>query len=212
MHIKIYFQDKPLFLCDDIDEAIAPYVHHDDAVFVDEFSSPAINAMIHEMKQKKVHAGILYHTNLDKLKKAVWKKFLIVLAAGGLVMDQHKHLLLIHRKGKWDLPKGKLDKKESLEHCAVREVKEETGLKEVRLIESLLTTYHVYDESGKHILKETHWYLMHADGRQALHPQTDEEINELKWIKSEELKEYLNKSYPLIRDVLREAGLVKQSN
>src|ERR1700730_7271010 len=130
MHIKIYFQDKPLFLCDDIDEAIVPYVHHDDAVFVDEFSSPAINAMIHENKQKKVHAGILYHTNWDELKRAVWKKFQVILAAGGLVMDQHKQVLLIHRKGKWDLPKGKLDKKESLEACALREVKEETGLKE----------------------------------------------------------------------------------
>jgi 8-oxo-dGTP pyrophosphatase MutT (NUDIX family) len=164
------------------------------------------------MKQKKVHAGILYHTNLDELKKAVWKKFQVMLAAGGLVMDQHKHVLLIHRKGKWDLPKGKLDKKESLEACALREVKEETGLKEVRLIEALLTTYHSYDESGKHILKETHWYLMHADSRQALNPQTEEGIDEIKWVKTQELKEYLSKTYPLIKDVLGEAGLVKHAN
>ena len=199
-----------MFLCDDIDEAISPYVHHDDAIFVDEFSTPAINSMIHEMKQKHIHAGILYHTNLDELKKAVWKKFTIVLASGGLVMDQAKHILLIHRRGKWDLPKGKLDNKESLEVCAVREVKEETGLKEVRLIESLTTTYHVYDESGKHILKESHWYLMHADGRQSLHPQTDEQIDEIKWVKKENLGEYLKNTYPLIIDVLAEAGLVKQ--
>jgi 8-oxo-dGTP pyrophosphatase MutT (NUDIX family) len=166
--------------------------------------------MLHEMRQKEVHAGILYHTNLDELKKAVWKKFTIVLAAGGVVADQHRNILLIHRKGKWDLPKGKLDKKESLEVCAKREVKEETGLKEVRLIESLITTYHVYDESGKHILKETHWYLMHADGKQSLHPQTEEQIDEIKWVKPSALKEYLDNSYPLIRDVLSEAGLVKQ--
>jgi len=210
MHIKIYFQNNPLFLCDDIDEAITPYVHHDDAVFVDEFSTPAIKSMLHEMRQKEVHAGILYHTNLDELKKAVWKKFTIVLAAGGVVADQHRNILLIHRKGKWDLPKGKLDKKESLEVCAIREVKEETGLKEVRLIESLITTYHVYDESGKHILKETHWYLMHADGKQSLHPQTEEQIDEIKWVKPSVLKEYLDNSYPLVRDVLSEAGLVKQ--
>jgi 8-oxo-dGTP pyrophosphatase MutT (NUDIX family) len=212
MNIKIFFQDKPLFLCDDLDEAITPYVHHDDAVFVDEFSTPAINSMIHEMKQKKVHAGILYHTNLNELKKAVWKKFNIVLAGGGVVTDQHKQVLLIHRKGKWDLPKGKLDKNESLEHCALREVKEETGLKEVKLIESLFTSYHVYDESGKHILKETHWYTMHADGKQSVHPQSEEQIDEIKWVKQSGLSEYLKKTYPLIRDVLSEAGFVKQLN
>jgi 8-oxo-dGTP pyrophosphatase MutT (NUDIX family) len=210
MHIKIYFQDKPLFLCDDIDEAIVPYVHHDDAVFVDEFSTPAIKSMIHELNQKHVHAGILYHTNLDELKRAVWKKFTIVLAGGGVVMDQHKNILMIHRRGKWDLPKGKLDKKESLEACAIREVKEETGLKEVKLIESLAPSYHVYDESGKHILKETHWYLMHADGKQSLHPQTDEQIDEIRWVKQTGLKEYMENSYPLIKDVLTEAGLAKQ--
>jgi len=210
MHIKIYFQDKPLFLCDDIGEAISPYVHHDDAVFVDEFSTPAINSMIHEMNQKRVHAGILYHTNLDELKKALWKKFTIVLAAGGLITDQHKSILLIYRRGKWDLPKGKLDEKESLETCAVREVKEETGLREVRLVEALATTYHVYDESGKHILKETHWYLMHADGKQSLHPQAEEQIDQIKWVKPSALREYLSNTYPLIKDVLSEAGMMKQ--
>ena len=210
MHFKIYFFDKPLFLCDDIDDAISPYVHHDDAVFVDEFSSPAINTMIHEMKQKQVHAGILYHTNLAELKKAVWKKFSIVMAGGGVVVDQHKHVLLIHRRGKWDLPKGKLDKNESLETCAIREVKEETGLNEVRLIESISTTYHIYDESGKHILKETHWYLMHADGKQHLHPQADEQITDIKWVKQSAVGEYFNNTYPLIKDVLKEAGFVKQ--
>jgi len=210
MHIKIYFHEKPLFLCDDIDEAIAPYVHHDDAVFVDEFSTPAIKSMIHEMNQKRIHAGILYHTNLDELKKAVWKKFTVVLAAGGLVLDQHKNILLIHRRGKWDLPKGKLDEKESLESCAIREVKEETGLKDVRLVESLATTYHVYDESGKHILKETHWFLMNADSKQPLHPQEEEQINDIKWVKKTELDQFMNNTYPLIRDLLADAGFVKQ--
>lgn len=204
MHIKIYFQNKPLFLCDDIDEEIAPYVHHDDAVFVDEFSTPAINSMLHEMRLPKIHAGILYHTNLENLKKAVWKKFSVILAAGGAVLNQQKDILLIYRRGKWDLPKGKLDKKESLEVCAVREVKEETGLKEVRLIESLLTTYHTYDESGKHILKESHWYLMHADSRQPLQPQTEEQITEIKWVKQTDLATYLKNSYPMIKDILTE--------
>ena len=205
MHIKIYFNDKPLFLCDDIDQDIAPYVHHDDAVFIDEFSTPAINSMIHEMKLAKVHAGILYHEDLDALKKAVFKKFTFVQAAGGLVLDPSKAMLFIFRKGKWDLPKGKLDPGEPIDECALREVKEETGLKEVKLVEPLLFTYHTYDENGKHILKETSWYLMHASAKQAVKPQEEEQITEIKWIEPAEVDKYLQRSFPLIRDVIEKA-------
>ena len=68
MYIKIYFNDKPLFLCDALNEEINVYKHHDDAVFIDEFSPPAVNSMIHEMRQEKVHAGIFLHPDLATLK------------------------------------------------------------------------------------------------------------------------------------------------
>jgi hypothetical protein len=120
MFIKIYFNDSPLFLCDEITDEINKYIHHDDAIFIDEFSAPAINSIIHEMLQKKIHAGIFYHNDLEKLKKAFWKKFTIIKAGGGVVYNEKKELLFIFRRGKWDLPKGKLDKGETLEECAVR--------------------------------------------------------------------------------------------
>lgn len=202
MHIKIYFNDKPLYLCDDIDEEIAPFVHHDDAVFIDEFSTPAIKSMIHEMKLEKIHAGVLYHTNFEELKKAVFKKFTVIYAAGGLVLNPSKAILLIFRKGKWDLPKGKLDEGESLDQCALREVKEETGLQHLRLIEPLLVTYHTYDEDGKHILKETHWYLMHAGGDQQLKPQLEEQITAIEWAEEKALSKYMENTFPLIKDVM----------
>lgn len=202
MHIKIYFNDKPLYLCDDIDQEIAPYVHHDDAVFIDEFSTNAIKSMIHEMKLEKIHAGVLYHTNLEELKKAVFKKFSIIYAGGGLVLNPSKAILLIFRKGKWDLPKGKLDEGESLDQCALREVKEETGLQHLRLIEPLLVTYHTYDEDGKHILKETHWYLMHAGRDQQLKPQHEEQITAIEWAGEKQLPKYMENTFPLIKDVI----------
>lgn len=209
MHIKIYFSSKPLYLCDDIDQEIAPYVHHDDAVFIDEFSTPAINSMIHEMRLDKIHAGVLYHTNLDALKKAVFKKFTVIQAAGGLVLNPSRAMLFIFRRGKWDLPKGKLDPGESLDHCALREVKEETGLQHVRLIEPLLVTHHTYDENGKHFLKETHWYLMHAAADQQLTPEQSEDIMEIKWVTKKELGKYLDNSFPLIMDVVKEHELLQ---
>jgi 8-oxo-dGTP pyrophosphatase MutT (NUDIX family) len=206
MHIKIYFNDKPLFLCDEIDQEVAPYVHHDDAVLIDEFSTPAIKSMIHEMKLEKIHAGILSHTDLQALKKAVFKKFTIIQAAGGLVLDTSNAMLFIYRKGKWDLPKGKLDPGELLDQCALREVKEETGLQQVELDKPLLVTYHTYNEDGRHILKETHWYLMRAAAGQHVQPQQEEDISEIKWVKQEEVDKYMKNTFPLIKDVLKAAG------
>lgn len=205
MHIKIYFNDKPLFLCDEIDQEISPYVHHDDAVFIDEFSTPAIKSMIHEMKLEKIHAGILYHTDLEALKKAVFKKFTLIQAAGGLVRDTSNAMLFIFRRGRWDFPKGKLDPGEPLDQCALREVKEETGLKQVKLNGPLLVTYHTYDEDGKHILKETHWFLMKAPSGQEVQPQVEEQIMEIKWVKPGEVEKYLKNTYPIIKDLITAA-------
>jgi 8-oxo-dGTP pyrophosphatase MutT (NUDIX family) len=209
MHIKIYFNDKPLFLTDSISPEIEPYAHHDDAVFIDEFSHGGINSMIHEMRQEKVHAGIYLHNNIEELKKAFWKKFMLVKAAGGLVLNEAGKGLFIFRRGKWDLPKGKLDEGETIEECAVREIQEETGLQQVQLKKHLVTTYHTYDESGHHILKETWWYLLSAPDGQALQPQTIEQITEIEWGAPENFKKYTSNTFPAIIEVLKAAGYLE---
>ena len=129
MFIKIYFEDKPVFLCDEVDKTINEYMHHPDAVFIDEISKAAINSLIHEIAKAEFHAGILFDKDLNKLKKAFFKHFTLFVAAGGVVQNTNDEILMIFRRGKWDLPKGKLDEGETLEQCALREVKEETGLK-----------------------------------------------------------------------------------
>jgi 8-oxo-dGTP pyrophosphatase MutT (NUDIX family) len=202
MYIKIYVNDKPLFLCDELNAEINAYAHHDDAVFIDEFSTPSVNSIIHEMRLAKIHAGIFFHQDLQTLKKAFWKKFILVQAAGGLIRNEKKEVLFMFRRGKWDLPKGKLDKGETLEQCAIREVAEETGLKEVKMDAPLLVTYHTYDESGKHFLKETHWFSMTAAGKQTLVPQQEEQISELRWAGRKEVGALTANTYPSILDVL----------
>ncbi|PWT70400.1 MAG: NUDIX hydrolase [Bacteroidetes bacterium] len=206
MFIKIYFNDKPLFLCDEFNEEINGYAHHDDAVFIDEFSSAAVNSMIHEMRQEKVHAGIYYHPKLNELQKAFWKKFVLVKAGGGLVLNENDEILFMCRRKKWDLPKGKLDKGETIEECALREVKEETGLNKVKLKKPLTVTYHTYDENGKHILKESHWFLMEATGKQEMKPQVEEQITELRWTDQKQVGKMLQESFPSIVDVFQSAG------
>jgi 8-oxo-dGTP pyrophosphatase MutT (NUDIX family) len=206
MHIKIYFGDKPLFLCDVMTPEITAYSHHDDAVLIDEFDHHTVNTMIHEMRQPKVHAGIFVHADLDALRKAFFKKFLLIKAGGGLVRNPAGNYLFMLRRGVWDLPKGKLDAGETIEQCAVREVSEETGLRDARLDGPLLVTYHTYDESGKHILKETHWFRMSVMDGVAMQPQAEEQITELRWVAPGDMKTVLSNTFPSVIDVIRSAG------
>ncbi|MBK8951722.1 MAG: NUDIX domain-containing protein [Chitinophagaceae bacterium] len=201
MYIKIYFDSKPLFLCDALDDTLQPYIHQDDCVFIDELNTHTVKTMLHELQQQKVHAGVFLHPALDDLRNAFFKKFTVLKAAGGLVKNENNEVLFIFRRGKWDFPKGHIDKGEKPEKCALREVKEETGLKKVKLISQLITTYHTYHEGTRFILKESKWFLMEADGKQLLTPQAEEEITDIKWVKSSGIKEYLEQSFASVRDV-----------
>jgi len=204
MYIKIYFDDKPLFLCDTVDEDLQPYIHHDDAIFIDELDSHTVKSMIHEMQLAKIHAGVFYHSNLEELRKAFYKKFTIIQAAGGLVLNEKKEILMIFRRGKWDLPKGKLDKGEKLEDCAVREVEEETGLQKIKLLSPLTITCHTYHEGTKYVLKESHWYNMKVSGDQKLVPQTEEDIHAIKWVTTKEAEKLFPDCFPSVIDVIKE--------
>ncbi|HET9056944.1 MAG TPA: NUDIX domain-containing protein [Chitinophagaceae bacterium] len=205
MYIKIYFGSKPLYLCDNIEDELQEWIHHDDSVFIDELSGPAVKSMLHEMKKANVHTGIYYHEDLSKLKKEFWKHFTLLIAAGGLVENEKKQLLLIFRRGKWDLPKGKMDKGETPEACAIREVQEETGLQKIQIKKKITVTYHTYEEFGKHILKENHWYKMKASSSEKFIPQTEEDIGEIHWVEKDKIDEYLKNTYPSILDVFKMA-------
>jgi len=157
------------------------------------------------MQQPRVHAGIFIYDDLGKLKIDFQKKFILVQAAGGLVKNETDKILMIFRRGKWDLPKGNVDENEKIEDCALREVKEETGLKDVQLNSPLTITYHTYHEGTKYILKESHWFTMMAVGEQELIPQVEEDILEIKWIEQKDLHLYLPKSFLLISDIIKSA-------
>jgi 8-oxo-dGTP pyrophosphatase MutT (NUDIX family) len=203
MYIKIYFDNKPLFLCDTPDPLIEPFLHHDDAIFIDELNSHTVKTMIRQMQQEKVHAGVFLHHNFAELKQHFFKKFTVIQAAGGLINNEKGETLLIFRRGKWDLPKGKLDEGETLEECAVREVQEETGIQQVTLTTPLLITYHTYHDGTQFVLKESHWYHMQTSSTEVLVPQTEEDIHAIKWVPKNELPEYMNNSFPSIVDVLQ---------
>ena len=204
-YITIYFGDKPVFLCDEITKEINEYKHHPDAVYIDELSTAAINSLLHEISKSQFHAGIIFGEDFKKLKIAFFKHFTLIKAAGGLIKNKKGEILLIFRRGKWDLPKGKLDEDETIEECAKREVQEETGLQKLETGKLIEITYHTYVQFGKHILKESHWYAMKATGNEPLIPQTEEDITEIVWVKKEDLKKYLSNTFPAIVDILKHA-------
>ena len=127
----------------------------------------------------------------------------IVIAGGGIVTNEKDELLLIFRRGKWDLPKGKIELNEEIMAGAMREVEEETGVKILTASEKPVITYHTYKLKGKDCLKETNWFHMKAkDGQQNLTPQLEEDIEKACWVKKSDLEQYKNGCYPLIWDLL----------
>ena len=127
----------------------------------------------------------------------------IIIAAGGLVRNSKDEILLIYRRGFWDLPKGKLDDGELIPECAIREVQEETGLKSIELGSFICTTTHAYYDKwlSKEVEKHTHWYAMQSLANETLVPQTEEDIEKIEWVPMEQLPQYLLKTYPTIRTV-----------
>ena len=202
-YITIYFDNKPVFLCDEVTREINEYQHHPDAVFIDEISTAAINSLLHEIKKPEFHAGIIFDKDFEKMKTSFFRHFHLIQAAGGLVKNKNEEILMIFRRGKWDLPKGKLDENETIKECAKREVEEETGLHHLQIIKPLEITYHTYVQFGKHNLKESHWFLMKATGNEKLIPQTEEDITEILWVKNEDLPKYLSNTFPTIEKVLK---------
>lgn len=122
-----------------------------------------------------------------------------VSAAGGIVVNSKNELLFIHRFNKWDLPKGHVEPNEPIKEAAMREVIEETEVKELTLGEYLGSTFHVYFLFNRWCVKETHYYKMFSSSEAELVPQSSEAIEEAKWIGQSNLSQILDKSYYSIK-------------
>ncbi|KIC63661.1 NUDIX hydrolase [Chryseobacterium taiwanense] len=132
----------------------------------------------------------VFGENIDEIWSEFQKLFRIIEAAGGIVNNPEGKVLFIKRLGKWDLPKGKMEKGESREESAVREIEEETGLKDVELVRFINTTYHIYIErNGDKVLKCTHWFEMNFSGEDTSKPQIEEGITEVAWKNTAQIEE-----------------------
>jgi len=134
-------------------------------------------------------------------------EFKVIEAGGGLIKNDKGQYLFIYRNSKWDLPKGKLDKKEAPEMGALRECREECGLKQIELVDFLMHSYHIYPYKGNWALKKTWWYNMRSNETELV-PQLEENITRVEWKGKEDMKEVLKNTYSNIKDVMAAAGLI----
>lgn len=171
-----------------------------------------LKKIIKKINKGKLTYVNLYHRKEDKLFKHLKKKLPLVVAGGGLVYNEKKEILFIHRNNKWDLPKGKIEKGEHIEDCALREVWEETGVEDLKISKLITKTYHVFKRNGKYKLKETWWYEMHTTYTGELVPQPSEGIKKVKWKDFAKSQKALQESYENIKLLFPKEYLIAHPN
>ncbi|MEH6306376.1 NUDIX domain-containing protein [Olivibacter sp. CPCC 100613] len=143
-----------------------------------------------------------------RLLRAIKGSVRLIGAAGGLVRNGDGDILFIHRLGKWDLPKGKIDPGEKSKRAALREVEEECGIRVDYLGPKIMSSYHAYEIKGNVVLKKTNWYEMGVNKKPKLIPQTSEDITDAQWIQPEQTHEILSNTYGIIKDVLEKKAYI----
>ncbi|MFK7050855.1 MULTISPECIES: NUDIX hydrolase [Flavobacterium] len=188
---KVFVNDKPLFLTNQ-------FVKETDFKFF-LLESIDIEQLIVSYFQNKIQKAYLYHPDEKEILNTLKSKIKVNFAGGGLVYNSKREVLFIYRGGKWDLPKGGIDKGEQIEETAIREVEEETGVTNLKIIQKLQKTYHIFRRNGKYRLKITQWYEMQTDYDGSLVGQLDEGIEKVAWLNPIQIEEALTNSYENIK-------------
>lgn len=204
---KVYYNDKPLILTTDSEAYIAEHKAAEHYTFFSGATLRSFSQAITDLDRPGIMGAIIEDVSGASLLTQLQAMYHPVPAAGGCTFNENEDILMIYRRGKWDLPKGKIDPGEKTDECALREVSEETGLENLELGAKLCDTYHIYFQDGDQLLKHTTWYSMRGTSTDKLKPQKTEDILEAKWVTQKDLAPLANKSYEAIKDVLKAAGL-----
>ncbi|RAR70616.1 NUDIX hydrolase [Flavobacterium aciduliphilum] len=188
---KVFVNDKPLFLTNEVSKET------DFQIFL--LESVDIEQLIVKMFTNKIKKAYLYYPDEKEILKKIKEKIPVNKAGGGLVYNKKGEVLFILRNGKWDLPKGGIEKDETIEETAIREVEEETGVNQLKITKKLQKTYHVFKRNGKYKLKVTHWYEMTTSFEGIPKGQLEEGIEAVAWIHPDKIGEALKNSYENIK-------------
>ena len=193
MH-KIFVNDKPIILTTKVEQEVGfkNYL----------LNSVNILKVIKELNNGSLNEVRLIHKNEGKLLKKFLSKLPNVIAGGGKVFNKNGDILFIYRNDKWDLPKGKVEGRETIERTALREVAEETGVAGLEIVKPLETTYHVFKRNGRYKIKITYWFEMKTSFEGLLYAQEEEGITDVSWLDKHQITEALKNSYANIRELI----------
>lgn len=190
----IFYNDKPILLTDNDSIGENFKCFNCDKV--------SINDALNQLKNTGLKGAFFVDNDIDLLYQNFVKNFKIIEAAGGLVRNYSKELLFIFRNGVWDLPKGKVEKNESLCDAALREVEEECGIIGLQLESFFDKTYHIYEFKNQLIFKITHWFTMISNSNTKLIPQLEEGITKAVFLDAEAQQDVFKNTYPNLKLLL----------
>lgn len=203
---KIYFSNKPLVLTAEAESYKKLHAAANGYLCLHGAFPRNFRMAINYLNGPGTIGAIIEDISPEALQEELHKLYEPIDAAGGVVEDEKGRVLMMYRHGRWDLPKGKRDPGESMEACALREVREETGLQEIDLRYRIGDTHHIYNQNGQRLVKKTTWYAMAGNSEGKLFPQLEEGITDLRWVPQDDLGPLIFKSYEAVREILIEAG------
>jgi 8-oxo-dGTP pyrophosphatase MutT (NUDIX family) len=189
--LQIFYKEKPIIISDKKSDL-------KNSLIIDPELVENLD-LLKLLTKKKINSIGIFSNEFEVIINIFKKKFPEIIAAGGKVINNKSEILFIYRNKKWDLPKGKAEKNEIISETAIREVEEETGIKNLSIIKPLDKTYHIFKRGGKNYLKTTYWFEMKSDFNGKFKPQNKEGITRVEWIGIENLSSILPKSYANIR-------------
>lgn len=205
MNKKIYFNDKFIELIEQPvqtsqNQSIRKYDSKSDKN--DLFIKDVLSEFLEFLNTKSF---TLSDYNINDLISYFKKEHYYIEAAGGFI-EKNNEFLFIHRHGRWDLPKGKLEKGETIEHAAIRECEEECGISGLEIKKQLGSTFHIYPYKKSYALKQSYWFYMQTSFSGTLVPQLEESIDQVKWFTDQQIRSVIIKdTYYTITDVVNDA-------
>ena len=188
---QIFYKDKPIIIADNISD--------DKNIYNIKFKDFKLNSALKQLSNDNISSLRIIAKDTQKTFKKLLKLMPNIIAAGGKVVNSKNEILFIYRNKKWDLPKGKAERNENIAETALREVKEETGIKDISITKPLQVTYHIFKKNKKYRLKITYWFEMLSSNVNQLVPQLDEGITRVEWISLSEIEKIKMKCYANIR-------------
>ena len=202
---KVFFDNRTIYFIDTFDSYYRQY----NGLFIRYLNEIQLAYVLELFRNvQEINNVFIAYPDVEKVFQDFQSFFRVLEAAGGLVFNEKGQVLVIKRRGLWDLPKGKKEEGEDPDACALREVKEECGIQHLEIGKLLQTTYHSYTLDGVLMLKRTYWYQMKSSHQETLTPQTKEEITEAKWMNPEDLDIVTENTFLSIIEVLKAGKLL----